>query len=165
MKKIKRIISRCLGCICVLLFSFMTCLAFYQVTARYVFGKPSTVSEDLLSFSFIWLSLLGSALVFGERGHMKLSYFAEEKASPQLQVCLSVLAELFVLVMAIIVFCWGGSGFVGVGILQQSPTLGISLGWMYAILPLSGILMVLYSILNIFELVSEYRENTGGASR
>ena len=164
MRTIKWIISRSLGCVCVLLSAFMTCMATYQVVARYVFGNPSTISEDALNFSFIWLSLLGTALVFGDRGHMRLSYFVE-KAKPELRVCLDVLAELFILAMAVIVFCIGGSGFVGVGSLQSSPTLGVTLDWIYAVMPISGVLIAMYCVINIVELVQDYQNTAREAAR
>lgn len=157
MRIVKSYLGKALGCACVVLLAFMSCLAVYQVLARYVFQAPSTMSEDILSYSFVWLSLLATALVFGERDHMRMS-FISDKASGDMALCLSVFGELLIMAVAVIVFLFGGKGFMGVGAMQMSPTLGISMDWVYSILPISGVLIVLYNILNIAELVRRGKE-------
>ena len=163
MQQLKNIINKCLGFVCALLLAFMSCLAVYQVVARYVFNNPSTISEDLLGFCFVWVSLLAAALVFGERDHMKLAYF-EEKASPELRLCMSIFSQCLTFAMAVLVFLIGGSGFMNVGRMQMSPTLGISMDWIYMILPFSGVLILIYAIINAVELIQDYlKTGKGGA--
>lgn len=163
MRTVKKYLSKTLGCACALLLAFMSCVAVYQVVARYVLRNPSTISEDVLSYSFVWLSLLATALVFGERDHMRMS-FLSDRAKGDMGVCLAVFSELLVMAVAVIVFLFGGKGFMGVGAMQVSPTLGITMDLVYAILPVSGVLIVAYAILNIAELirygVGESKEET-----
>ena len=47
-------------------FAVMVVVGTYQVVVRYFFNSPSTVSEELLTYSFSWMALLSSALVFGK---------------------------------------------------------------------------------------------------
>jgi len=163
MQQLKAIINKCLGLACALLMAFMSCLAVYQVVARYVFNNPSTISEDLLGYCFVWVSLLGAALVFGERDHMKLAYF-EEKTSPELRLCMNIFSKCLILAMAVLVFLIGGTGFMNVGSIQMSPTLGITMNWIYMILPLSGVLILLYTVINAIELIQDYlKTQKGGA--
>ncbi len=152
MQSAKKFLNQALGFVCAVLLAFMSCLTVYQVVARYLLRNPSTMSEDILSYSFVWLALLATALVFGERGHMRMS-FLSDKAGKDLGLCLAVFSELLIMATAIVVFLSGGKGFMGVGAMQVSPTLGITMNWVYAILPLSGVLIVVYSILNIIELL------------
>lgn len=160
MRNLKKILDRVLGCVCALLLAFMSCLAVYQVVARYILRNPSTVSEDILSYSFVWLSLLAATLVFGERGHMGMS-FISDRAKGDAGVCLAVFSELLVMAVAVIVFLFGGRGFMGVGALQTSPTLGIGMNLVYSVLPLCGVLIVLYSIINIAVLLREGGRRNG----
>ncbi|MCM3762094.1 TRAP transporter small permease [Alkalihalobacillus oceani] len=155
MEKIKNIMDKVLAGACALLLTFMTALITYQVVVRYVFKSPSTMSEDMLSYSFVWLSLLGSALVFGQRDHMKVSIFSE-KLTGAGKVILSVLSECIILVIVICVFIFGGKEFMVVGALQMSPTLNIAMHWIYSILPLSGILIVIYNVINIIQSIQEF---------
>lgn len=155
MIKVRSILDKSLAGICAFLLAFMTFLATYQVITRYAFKTPSTVSEDLLSFSFVWVSLLGAALVFGKKDHMRLSIIPD-KLTGAWGLALSIFTELLIMVIAVIVFLMGGKDFVGVGAIQASPTLNITLDWIYMILPISGTLIIAYNILNIIQAVQEY---------
>ena len=67
MQKIRSILDKTLEVACVAIFVFITFVGLYQIITRYIFNSPSTISEGLLIFSFTWLSLLASALVFGKK--------------------------------------------------------------------------------------------------
>ena len=58
-------------------FAFLTLLAVWQVITRYVFNDPSTWSEELSSYMFAWVTLLGAAYVFGQMGHMNIPILIE----------------------------------------------------------------------------------------
>lgn len=64
MLKIKAGIMRVLSIVIIFLFAFMTVIGTYQIVTRYFFNKPSTVSEELLTYSFtcglFWLLLMCS---------------------------------------------------------------------------------------------------------
>ena len=56
MIKLKNILTKILEVICVIMFAFITIVGTYQIVTRYVFNAPSTVSEELLTYSFTWLA-------------------------------------------------------------------------------------------------------------
>ncbi|MGE4352556.1 MAG: TRAP transporter small permease [Oscillospiraceae bacterium] len=138
------------------LLAFMSLLAVYQVFMRYIMKNPSTMSEDILSYSFVWISLIATALVFGERDHMNLTFFLD-KGSPVVKLILSLLSEALVIIIAFMVFLVGGNKFMNVGAIQVSPTLGITMDLVYLILPVSGILIILFSVINMIELVASFK--------
>ena len=129
-----------------------------RLITRYVFSSPSTISEDLLSYSFVWVSLLGTALVFGQKDHMKLSILSDKLKGAK-QFALLFFTELLIMSIAIIVFFIGGTKVVGVGSIQISPTLNISMEWIYIVLPISGVLIVLYNFINIIQLVQQFTKS------
>ena len=55
---------RVLSIVIIFLFAFMTVIGTYQIVTRYFFNKPSTVSEELLTYSLhgwlFWLLLMCS---------------------------------------------------------------------------------------------------------
>ena len=138
------------------LLAFMSLLAVYQVFMRYIMKNPSTMSEDILSYSFVWISLIATALVFGERDHMNLTFFLD-KGTPIVKLMLSLLSESLVMIIAFMVFVVGGKKFMNVGAIQVSPTLGITMDLVYLILPVSGVLIILFSVINMIELVASYK--------
>ena len=155
--KWKNFMNRVLGAACAVLLAFMSLLTCYQVFMRYVVKNPSTISEDILSYSFVWVSLMASALVFGERDHMNLTFFLE-KMSPIVKLVLQIFSEALILLVAVVVFMFGGNKFMAVGALQISPTLGITMNLVYSILPVCGIMIAVYSIINTVELVIGYKD-------
>nr|WP_314459649.1 TRAP transporter small permease [uncultured Clostridium sp.] len=153
---IKTWLNKILSSAAALLLAFMSLLAVYQVFMRYILKNPSTMSEDILSYSFVWLSLIATALVFGERDHMNLTFFLD-KGSPYVKLLLSLMSEFLVMGIAFVVFLAGGKKFMNVGAIQVSPTLGITMDLVYLILPVTGILIILFSVFNIAELIADHK--------
>lgn len=61
---------------------FMVIVAIWQVFTRYVLNSPSTISEELLRYSLIWVSMLGAAYAFGNKKHIAIEFIIE-KLSPK----------------------------------------------------------------------------------
>ena len=82
MEKMKKLFDRVLEVSCIALMSVMTILVTYQVITRYIFNKPSAVSEVLARYMFVWMVLLCAAYVFGLREHMNIP-FVKDKLPPR----------------------------------------------------------------------------------
>ena len=76
--KIREVLMKILGLIIIFLFAMMTIIGTYQIVTRYFFNRPSTVSKELLTYSFTWMALLASAYVFGKRDHMIMGFLADK---------------------------------------------------------------------------------------
>lgn len=152
MKKLRNIIDTVLGWACVLVFALMVIVGTYQIVVRYFFNNPSTVSEELLTYSFTWMALLSTALVFGKRDHMRMGFLAD-KITGGKRIVLEISIELLIMAFALIVMVYGGISIMNLTMTQVTASLGVSMGLIYTIIPLSGILIVVYGILNILDLV------------
>ncbi len=150
--KIKEILMKLTGYLSVLLFAFMTVIGTYQIVTRYVFNRPSTVSEELLTYSFTWMALLISAYVFGKRDHMRMEFFAQ-RFTGKAKLALEVAAEALVLAFAAIVMVYGGVEITKLTMTQVTASLQIPMGYVYFVLPLSGLMIVFFSFVNILDLV------------
>lgn len=156
MLSIKKAMDKTLRVTCALLFLFLVFLNFYQVFMRYVISSPSTISEELLGYAVVWLSLLGAALVFGYDGHIKVPILYDKLTGLKKIIAL-ITIELLIMLIAISVFIIGGKNLMDVGALQVSPTLNITLNWVYMVLPISGVLTVFYNIINIASAIKDYK--------
>lgn len=155
MKKIRTVLDRVLSILCAAIFSFMTLLAVYQVVMRYVFEKPSSFSEELLTYSFVWMGMLAAALIFGERDHMRLSFFAG-KLKGKSVVVLEIVTELLILIFSAVVLIHGGISITTLTMKQITASLpGVHMGYIYTIMPISGVLIVVYNLLNLADLVPQ----------
>lgn len=137
---------------CIVLFGLMVIVGSYQIITRYFFNKPSTVSEELLTFSFVWMALLASAYVFGIRDHMRMGFLAD-KIEGKGRIVLDIVIEILILVFALLTLVWGGSAIMQLSMQQMTASLGVPMGYIYTILPVSGVAIVVYSILNIIDMI------------
>ena len=88
MEGIRKGLDKLILFICVVLFMLMTVVGTYQILVRYVFKSPSTISEELISYSFAWMSMFAASYIFGKRDHMRMVFFIEKftkNAQKQLQ--------------------------------------------------------------------------------
>lgn len=153
--KIRQVIDITLSSLCAIIFALMVIIGTYQITTRYFFNKPSTVSEELLTYSFTWMALLASALVFGKRDHMRMGFLADKLTGTPRKI-LEIVIELLVMLLAGSVLVYGGATIMQLTMTQVTASLGIPMGIVYTVVPLSGIIIVFYSILNIIDLAVGY---------
>ncbi len=137
--------------ICVILFAVMVVVGTYQIITRFVFNSPSTISEELLTYTFAWMAMFASALVFGKRDHMRMTFLVD-KLSMEKRKVLEIVIECLVVAFALIVLVYGGFTIMGLTMTQKTASLGIMMGVVYAVVPMSGILITIYGVLNIVDL-------------
>lgn len=157
MQKLKRVLDRILEWVCIALFAVMIIVGTYQIVTRYFFNAPSTISEELLTYTFTWMALLAAAYVFGKRDHMRMSFVAD-KFSDKGQLVLSLAGELIILLFAVFVLGYGGISITQLTATQQSASLGVPMGYIYSVLPVCGLFTLLYNIINISNLCLKYKE-------
>lgn len=161
-KKTRSSMNTVLESLQIFLFTVMVIVGTYQILVRYLFNKPSTVSEELLTYAFAWLALLASAYMFGKRGHMRMGFLAD-KANGTIKSVLDMISECLIFLFAAIVMIYGGIEITSLTMAQKTASLGIPMGYVYSIVPVSGGLILVYSILNGAEMMitksSDGREN------
>lgn len=161
-KKMRNGMNVALESLQIFLFAVMVIVGTYQILVRYLFNKPSTVSEELLTYAFAWLALLAAAYMFGKRGHMRMGFLAD-KANGTIKSVLDIISECLIFLFAAIVMIYGGIEITSLTMAQKTASLGIPMGYVYSIVPVSGGLILIYSILNGAEMMiaktSNSREN------
>lgn len=151
--KFRKGIDVILSSACAVIFAAMVVIGTYQIVTRFIFRNPSTVSEELLTYSFTWMALLASAYVFGKRDHMRMGFMAD-KLSEGMQKVMNIFSELLVMLLAASVMVYGGVTIMDLTMTQSTASLGIPMGVVYTIIPLSGVLILIYSVLNIIDLIA-----------
>ncbi len=121
----------------------MLAVIFMQVITRYIFGFSFEWSEELARFLFVWVVFLGSALIMGEEGHLAVELLPRilKGTKPGFLLNLFINACGYVFIFILIVQGWKMTETMT---FQTAPGLGISMSYVYAIMPLSGVLMLLY---------------------
>ena len=156
--KIRKGMNTIVSTICIVLFAVMVVVGTYQIITRFIFNNPSTVSEELLTYTFAWMAIFSSAYVFGKRDHMRMTFVADKLPKEQRKI-LEIVIELLIIAFAVIVLIYGGFTIMGLTMTQKTASLGVMMGVIYAVVPISGILIAIYGVLNVIDLCAGY-ENT-----
>lgn len=144
----KNILTRVLGTISVILFAILVCVTVWQVFSRQVLNDPSTWSEELSKILFVWLSFSGSAFLFGERGHIAVDFIAR-KLPLAGQRILQVIAQIIVVLFAVLAMIWGGYLASSIAWNQQMTALPLTLGWVYVIIPIAGVFIAIFAVMDL----------------
>jgi TRAP-type C4-dicarboxylate transport system permease small subunit len=137
-----------LSAVVIFLFAALTLDVLWGVYTRYAREEgQARWTEELATTLLVWVSFLGAALVYGERGHLGLDYFVG-KLDAAAQRLADFFAYVLVCVFAGVVLVYGGWILVdrALDANQLLPALGWKKGYGYAVVPLSGLFFVFYAL-------------------
>ena len=119
----------------------------WQVFSRFVLRAPSTITDEISSFSLIWVGLLGAAYAAGKNLHLAIDLIPEDVVKKR-QGLFNGIVFISIAVFAFTVMIIGGFRLVQLSFQfgQTSATLEIPLGFIYMVVPISGVLICYYSI-------------------
>ncbi len=129
--------------------AIMVGIACWQVISRYITDVPSTLTEEMLRFSLVWVSMLGMAFVVGKKQHISLTILLD-KAPTTLRRWWEIILQNFFIAFSVWVLIIGGLRISVVSALQVSPALGISMS-KFITHSCFRVLIIIYSLLNIIE--------------
>lgn len=124
----------------------------WQVFTRYVLSNASSWTEELATILLVWVSLLGASVGFIRKSHLGIDYLANKLAEIPRSV-LDIAVYLLVSAFASVVMIYGGSILVSrtLQLHQTTPALGLERGYVYMVLPLSGIFILIFSLFTIVQ--------------
>lgn len=156
---IRKYIDTALFWLLVMLMALMTLNVLWQVASRYLLQSPSSFTDELARYLLMWVGLLGASYVSGKKMHMAIDLLPASLHGKK-EKMLNAFINLVVAVFALLVMVWGGIRlvYITLSLEQLSPALNIPLGYVYFSLPLSGLLIVYYSLDNMLEARPEAEE-------
>jgi TRAP-type C4-dicarboxylate transport system permease small subunit len=114
-------------------------LVFAEVVLRYGLDRSLGWAEELLRYLLIWMTFLGSYLAVKKNEHLGIGLFFQwlpRKWQQPLDVAANLLLLLFLAFFSVLSLQYTLKFFA-----DESPTLGIPMGVVFAILPIGGVLM------------------------
>lgn len=144
----------------VFLMSILVLDVLWQVFSRYVLNAPSSYTDELAGFLLIWVGVLGAAYVAANREHLAIDLLLQ-RSSPERKYKLEILIAVCIIIFSVTVLIIGGSwlAYTRFYLSVQSAAIGLPLGFVYLVLPISGILITYFDIDNIIKLVKDNRKN------
>ena len=126
------------------LVGIMVVVVFVQVIFRYAVVRPIFWADEFSRYLFVWISFVGAGVAMGSRLHYGFDYVTE-KCPPPVRRAIGFLMTLLAVGFFLLCLIAGLEG-VRVVSAQRTPSLQISMGWVYAALPVGSVLMLLHLV-------------------
>ncbi|MBD8890655.1 TRAP transporter small permease [Roseibium litorale] len=129
------------------IFTVLVACVVWQVASRFIFGTPSTVTDELARFLFMWVALIGGAYTLGQGRHLAIDLLPMTLTGTR-KLLLELLILALICAFAGVVMIYGGSLLVMKTLAsgQVTPSLQIPMGYVYGAIPFSGAVMIFYCL-------------------
>ncbi|MDI6447711.1 TRAP transporter small permease [Anaerobaca lacustris] len=151
-RTIKTVLDRSLEVLVMVVVAVLVLDVLWQVFTRFILNDPSTWTEELAVFLLIWVSLLGAAVALGRGAHLGIDYFVG-KLPERTRLATEVFVFFCVAAFSLLVMLIGGVDLVRstLELGQESPALGVRMGYVYLAVPISGFFLTLYAGIGLVE--------------
>ncbi|GBD91961.1 sialic acid TRAP transporter permease protein SiaT [bacterium BMS3Abin04] len=158
MNKVKRQLDNILSKIVIFIMAFMVINVLWQVFSRFVMKSPSSFTEELARYLLIWLGILGASYATGQKLHLAIDLLPT-KLKGKKKLYLDIIIELCILIFSLSVMVIGGARLMLItfDLNQISAALQIPLGYVYVVIPLSGLIMSFYSLFFISKNIKQLK--------
>jgi len=153
MQKFQHRLNRVLEVFLVVLMTVLVLDVLWQVFSRYLLSSPSSFTDELAGFLLIWVGVLGAAYVAGRKEHLAIDILIQRSPPARQRRLLYLLASLIFL-FALSVMVTGGLYLMYTRFVLQvkSAALQLPLGYVYIVLPISGLVIMYYEVIHILNL-------------
>lgn len=148
LKKLSSIVNRLTIWIADTLIIIMTCSVLTQITARNLFSTSFEALEELSRFLLVWVTFLGTVITYKDNGHIGVKFFVNMfpeniknlilKFSKMFDICFGIVLIYFGFLMSRLTMR------------QISLQMGIRIGLVYMVIPVSGLLLLVHIIEKLF---------------
>ena len=153
MDKFQHKLNRVLEIFLVILMTVLVIDVLWQVFSRYLLSSPSSFTDELAGFLLIWVGVLGAAYVAGRKEHLAIDILIQ-RSPPARQRLLLYIIHSLIFLFALSVMVTGGVILMYTRFVLQvkSAALQLPLGYVYIVLPISGLIIMYYEVLHIIKL-------------
>lgn len=126
----------------VLLLAAMAIIIFANVVLRYTTSESIEWAEEVARYLMVWLTFLGAGPVLRYGGHIAVDNLQDalpHRAAVALRGLIALILFSFFGFMV-----WFGVLYVQRAQFQMTPTTQISMAWVYAAIPVGGLLLALH---------------------
>ncbi len=141
--------------ITILMFSLVA-MVFFQVVNRFILHIPAAWTEEMARYNFVWASLYGSIKALKMKCHLSVDILVETRKSEKTKNIINLIASVFVIIFTVILTT------TGYGYMMANMGVGCEFGpfplaIIYSAVPITGLMMFIISIGQMFEQVKILR--------
>lgn len=147
-----------------LLLAAITIILILQICTRYLLGDPLSWTEEVSRHLFVWLVFFGASGAIRDRSHIAVDV-VNAQMSARIRLIVMLGGNVLVLFFLVNVLYWGARA-VGRMWDLSTATLEIPFGLVYTVFPITAILMIVRTLIQMREDIStggntERRTSTG----
>ena len=153
-------IEKALDAVLVFMMIVMAGAVVLQVTSRYVFNNPTSWSEELARYLFVWITFLGAAVVIRKRRHVDVTVLTD-RLPPGAAKFVYLVSDVAVLFM-LGALTWAGAGLAIMAHRQLSAAMDLPMSLAYSAMPVGTGLMFVFLVATMIWEWKEGRRIGGG---
>jgi len=153
MLSLTRLLDRAIEWLCIVLMLVLAVDLMLGVFSRYVLMSTFTWYDEVARVCFVWAVFLGAALGVKRSAHFGL-HIVIDLLPPRARRFAALATPVAVIGFSAVLIVQG-LNFVELGWFQQTPVMGLPKAWVYAAMPMGGVLMILYSLAPLWRGVRE----------
>ena len=144
----------------VLIMGILVLDVLWQVASRYILSSPSSFTDELAGFLLIWVSIFGATYVAGKKEHLAIDLLVQ-RSGPERRKFLELFISACIILFSFFILVIGGTWLVYTrfALEVKSAALEIPLGYVYIVLPISGLLIIFFTIDNTIHFLEEHKKN------
>ncbi|HHV64316.1 MAG TPA: TRAP transporter small permease [Peptococcaceae bacterium] len=151
LQKISKYADRVVGSMIIITFSIMIICCVLQVFTRYVLNSSLSWTEELARYTFIWANLLGASYCIRTNSHARVTVIFDALPS-RIQRIFILGTQALIMVVAVVMIVQGLK-IAEMTHNQLSAAMGLNVSLVYLAIPVSGIFIIFYTIINVINAV------------
>ncbi|WP_324751745.1 TRAP transporter small permease [Roseovarius sp. Pro17] len=129
----------------------LTCVITLQIVSRVFFTSVSW-TEEVARFLLIWITFLGAALAWQQGRHLAVALLRDSLPIGPRRIVTG--AAILVSIAFMVALTIIGIRYMNVQSFQKSPSLRVSMSYVYAVMPLAAGLMAALSAIDLVRLIA-----------
>lgn len=129
-----------------LILAFEVTLAFVNVVTRYYLKVPLAFMEELEIHTFVWLTMLGTAIAFRQRAHLNMVFVVQRLSERARRWVIIVTYVATVLLFAALIFLSLNTLYQEISLGTVTESLGIPRWWFTLGVPVGSILVIVRAL-------------------
>ena len=131
-------------------FALLIIILFAQVFTRNVLNFTSGELDEFSKFLFVWLMYIGISMAVYKEKHISIEFLVDH-LTPKMQKTTAVINACLTIVLFIVLTIYGLE-YATSTMRMNSPVLSLALGTMYACVPISSAISILFCVVRIYRL-------------
>ena len=137
------------GPLVAIIFFIMIVVGVLQILLRYFFNISLSWSNEILIFSFIWITYLSIAIALSKKLHLGVDMITNLFPN-SVQLKIKLFSNILIIFFCIIIFI-SSMPLIRANFYQFSPSLGIRMSYIYASIPIAMLSMAFITFKEIIK--------------